>query len=93
MSFIVMDVPGGTEVIRKEDDEFNKGLAGDGVITFALRTDETNITPGIYYAQARAHFSSINSDLTDRFTIEIEEALFDLDSVACLLDGKVTVTT
>lgn len=93
MCFIVRAQPGGTEVIRKEDDEFNKGLAGDGIITFSLSTEDTNITPGLYYAQARAHLSSTNSDLTDLFTIEIEESLYELESATGLLDGKVTVIT
>lgn len=93
VSFIVRAMPGGTVVIKKSDDDFNKGLASDGIITFTLQTDETNITPGVYYAQARAHLSSANSDLSDKFTIKIEGSLFDLTYVACLLDGKVTITS
>jgi len=92
MSFIVRSEPDGNEVIRKGDSDFNKALAGDGIITFSLSTEDTNIAPGLYYAQARAHSSSINSDLTDVYTIEIKKALFELDCGTSLLDGKVTVT-
>lgn len=91
MCFIVRTKPGGTEVIRKEDHDFNKALAGDGILTFSVTTEDTNIAPGEYYAQARAHLSSTNSDLTDVFTIEIEESLYELVSATGLFDGKVTV--
>lgn len=92
MSFVVRSSKGGEVLIAKLDSDFNKGLAGDGIITFSIAEDETEIPEGLYYAQARARLSSTNKDLTQIYEIEILPSLFSQTNVTGLLDGKVTVT-
>lgn len=91
MNLVVRSSKAGEVVIVKLDSDFNKGLAGDGVITFSIAEHETEIPEGLYYAQARARLSSTNKDLTQIYEIEILPSLFSQTSSIALLDGKVTV--
>lgn len=92
MSFRMAHRLTNSVVVTKTDSDFNKAQAGNGIMDFSLSTTDTNLTPGLYFAEARAYFSSINNDLSQKFTIEIEAALHTLTGGTGLLDGKVTIT-
>ena len=75
MSFALKQSFSATALITKADVDFDKSDGANGVVTFALSTTETAQTPGLYLAQAKAAWSTTNTDISQLFTIEIENVV------------------
>ena len=75
MTFVLKQSFTSTALVTVEDASFDKTDAGDGVVTFPLSTTNTTQTAGLYLAQVKAAWSATNTDISQLFTIEIENVV------------------
>jgi hypothetical protein len=61
-TFTVSSVYGGTPLIQKNDSDFTKTYAADGIVSVDLYINDTDITPYEYIAELKTHFSNSMSD-------------------------------
>lgn len=76
LTFIVKSGMEGTLIFTKDDADFDKTDAANGVVSVVLTTTDTDRT-GTYIGELKTHFSDTNIDKSSNIEIIMQKAITD----------------
>ena len=65
-----------TILVQKEDIDFDKTDAVNGIVTVPLTESDTDLNPSIYYGELKVFFSTTSVEKSDDIFLIIEQAVY-----------------